>query len=475
MATFGDLVVNLGLNAKPFTRGLGAARGSLGSFSSGITSLIPRIGSLGTALLSAAGVGGFGFMLKSSMDSMDAVAKMADTLGMATEQVTALQHAAGLAGVENEELDKAMVVMTKNISKGADAFKELGLSSDTLKAMSPSAQMGAIADGLNAVGNQTDKVRLATELFGKAGAKMLPMLQGGSAGLKDMAEDAAKLGITFSRVDAAKVEAANDAVSRMKAAFSGLFNTLAIEIAPTITAIANHIADFGGLVGEVARNWQSYWQIAANSFSAVILEATASAAGGFAGLFEAGKVAFDGIIQYAQLKFAQLGALFQQAFAELKGNDFEANVFKMAAGGFGSQASVIGSNIASQTADAFKSESSKIEGVFLDAAAALRAENGGIVEAIATSEQRRLEALTLAGDTATAAATGPAADPKGLIRGSRDAINSMVNLQNRHGGMDPQRQVANNTKRMVSDLDRMVLALQDIASNREPVVIGGFT
>ena len=51
------------------------------------------------------------------------------------------------------------------------------------------------------------------------------------------------LGGSISRIDAAQVEAANDAIAEMGVAMGGLGRTLTIELAPYITAVATTLAD----------------------------------------------------------------------------------------------------------------------------------------------------------------------------------------------------------------------------------------
>jgi hypothetical protein len=75
---------------------------------------------------------------------------------------------------------------------------------------------------------------------------MLNFLSSGSKGLAEMRVEADKLGITFSRLDARRVEEANDAIDRMKMSFGGLKQELIIGTAPalniTATAFTNMIA-----------------------------------------------------------------------------------------------------------------------------------------------------------------------------------------------------------------------------------------
>lgn len=391
---FGDLVVNLGLNANPFTKGLGAARGALGSFSSGLAGIgssLLTFGGAMTGIAGVAGIAGLGMAVNSSMESIDRMAKAADKLGISTESFVGLSHAAGMSGVEMVTLESSMLKLTKTVSTAAngnaglaDKFTAIGLSVSDLMAMSPDKQFYAVAEALKGVTNQSDKVRVATELFGKAGADLLPVLAGGAEGLADMQADAEKLGMTFSRMDAAKVEEANDAISRMKSAFGGLVNTVAIEFAPAIVAMTNAMTEF--------------------------LETSLSAASGFK---KAWQEAF--------------GVYVHERKRALPDVAFKVHAANLPDGGlpFGPPGDL---------------------------------PDGGLPFGLPPKILNML--------------SGNA--PTGLLKGSREAIDRMVGFRNQSSANDPQRQVANHTRRMVGVQERMLAAMQTIA-NGPPIVVGGFT
>ena len=82
------------------------------------------------------------------------------------------------------------------------------------------------------------------DVFGKSGQGLLPLLSSGAAGLGAMQAEAAALGLSFSRLDAAKVEEANDAISRVKAVFVGLARSAVISLAPSLQSAAEGFKSF---------------------------------------------------------------------------------------------------------------------------------------------------------------------------------------------------------------------------------------
>ena len=219
-----------------------AAFKSVGNSAAAATVKIAKIG----AAFATAGVAAGIALTKMSMANVDALAKVSDRLGIATQSLAGLQHAANLAGVESATLEKSLVKLAVGVSDAADgtgiakdAFIELGLSAALLEKMPIDQQMLKVADAMQGVELQADKVRLATELFGARGVAVLNMLGGGSQNLIEMAKEADHLGIAINRVDAAKIELANDAVERAKGVFTGLGNQLATSFSPLIMTVAD--------------------------------------------------------------------------------------------------------------------------------------------------------------------------------------------------------------------------------------------
>lgn len=232
--------------------------GSAGKLASAAAKIGLTFATAGTAAAAA--------LTKMSMQNIDALAKTSDRLGIATQSLAGLQHAANLAGVENKTLEKSLQNLAIGVSDAADgsgiakdALIELGLSAATLEKMPVDAQMMKVADAMQGVELQADKVRIATELFGSRGVKVLNMIGGGASDLADVAKEAEHLGISVNRVDAAKIELANDAVERAKGVFTGLGNQLGTAFSPIIEMVANlfrqsalDTEDFGSIGQRVA-------------------------------------------------------------------------------------------------------------------------------------------------------------------------------------------------------------------------------
>lgn len=273
MATIGDLVVNLSARTAPFSKGLGGASKRLSRFASGVASTITRVTAFGGALVGVAGVGGLGLMVKQSLASIDATAKLADRINATTEDLTALGFAAQQTGASQESLNSSLTRMSRRIglfAKGTGAAKsaleQLGFAAEDLTRLSAGEQFREIVARISELPTVAQRGAAAFEIFGQSGQQLMGLIDAGPEGLRQLSDEADRLGLTFSRLDAAKVEAANDAMNRVKRAVGGAAQDLTIKLAPAIEAVANFAAeslvpafgDVGGTVDDLLFGFQNF-------------------------------------------------------------------------------------------------------------------------------------------------------------------------------------------------------------------------
>ena len=179
-------------------------------------------------ILGGVAVAGFGAALTSvinkSREAIDQQAKFADRIGISTEALGGLTHAANLTGVSQQNLQLGLQRMTRRVAEAAqgtgeakNALAELGLEADQLAKLPVDEQFAEIAEAMADVENQGDRVRLAMRLFDSEGVALVNTLRLGKDGLRDAQIEAEKYGIALSGLDAQKVQDANDEITRAKA------------------------------------------------------------------------------------------------------------------------------------------------------------------------------------------------------------------------------------------------------------------
>lgn len=244
--------------------------GGVSKLFGGLQSKIAKIGAaVGVAFSAGAVIAG----IRSTATALDDVAKTANKLGASADAFIMLEHASGLAGVSTEELADAMRKNLDVIGSATDAgketegvFKSIGISARDLANMSLEQRMTAIAGALEQIKNPADRVRIAVDLFGRAGANLLPLFSQGAAGLQAAMKEAQLLGLTIGD-GAGKVEAANDALSRLWQVGVGVFRQLTVALAPFIEQFATALLP---TVVALGRAFVSTFTGAFNSASVVV-------------------------------------------------------------------------------------------------------------------------------------------------------------------------------------------------------------
>jgi flagellar hook-basal body complex protein FliE len=236
--------LNFTITAKDLTQGtfrklnqsLGLVRKALFNFKVGLTAV--------------AGAAGIGLLVKSSLQSIDTLGKTAQKLGVTSQALQKLRYASNLAGVETRTVDMAVQRFTRRLSEAAngtgeakDALKELGLNAKELAKQPLDKQMLALADAFDDVQSSGDKVRLAFKLFDSEGVAFVNTLEGGSAALQKMFQDAEGLGFILSSSSVKGVEEANDAMMKLGVMFKGVADQITAGLAPAFRVIVDLIRD----------------------------------------------------------------------------------------------------------------------------------------------------------------------------------------------------------------------------------------
>jgi len=257
--SIGKFAVNIGANTRGFSKGLGRASMASRSFGKSISGLAVKMAGIAGAFLAArSAVRAVG----TQFDEVDKIAKFAKQTGLATESIAAFGHAGALAGVGTEQVNKGVQRMSRQIGEAnmgiktaARGFEMLGLDTQALANMSPEQQFGMIADKIKAIKDPAERAAAAYAIFGRSGQDMIPMLMGGSAAMNEARKEAEALGMTFSAVDAAKVEESNDAWHRVKTAVSGVVRMFTVHLAPVLTNISTKFVEVAKVIIGKVKEW----------------------------------------------------------------------------------------------------------------------------------------------------------------------------------------------------------------------------
>ncbi|TRO09215.1 phage tail protein [Ectopseudomonas mendocina] len=194
---------------------------------------------------------GIGAMIKSSIDSADALDEMSQRTGIAVESLSLLVPAAQLSAVSTEKFEAGLKKLATGMLEAATGSEESAQNFDAL-GVAIQNQDGTLrdseqvlldlADRFQAMPDGAEKAALAVDIFGKAGAEMIPFLNQGREGVGALKQEAAELGLQLSADTAAQAGNFNDALDKLKLATQSIGNQIIASLLPALNDMA------GGMV-----------------------------------------------------------------------------------------------------------------------------------------------------------------------------------------------------------------------------------
>jgi hypothetical protein len=201
-----------------------------------------------------AGVGaavvGLGLLIQKSIETADQFNDLSMKTGMSTEALSTLDYALQLSGGNTELLEITMRKFNNTIdatyqltNDQTSAFNRLGISvknnDGTLK--DNEQLLLEVADKFSLMEDGSTKAALATDLFGKSGTALIPMLNEGKVGLAAMQEEARRLGLEIDSNTARRADEFNDNLTRLEGAVSGVGLRIADQLMPALIGVSSSL------------------------------------------------------------------------------------------------------------------------------------------------------------------------------------------------------------------------------------------
>lgn len=199
---------------------------------------------LGAAFGAAAGaLAGLGVAVRKQINDFDDLSKASQKIGVPVEDLIALRYAADLSDVSTESLDKSLGKLARTVVDAAQgsttavaAYQALGVSfreaDGSLRSVGD--LLPELADRFAAMEDGTAKTGLAMQIFGRTGADLIPLLNGGAAGLREATNEARALGLVIDGQTGRSAEAFNDNLTRLGRVFTGVVTQITARMLPAL-------------------------------------------------------------------------------------------------------------------------------------------------------------------------------------------------------------------------------------------------
>jgi hypothetical protein len=248
----------LRINAK--ATGEGDVRRLSGAIS-GLGGAASRIGALTTALTGVgAALGGIGVAAgaKGIIDMADSLDELSQRSGVTVETLSKLGLAARQSGLDTEQVSGALVRLSRNLGEiatgggkdAASALSALGISATDSSGQLKNADqiLMEVADRFEQMPDGAMKAKVAMDLFGRAGAALIPMLNMGSDAIQN-------LNTGISKEFARDAGIFNDRMETMRAQATAFGAMILEQVLPHLIVGAEAAINFGdGLVKAFEEN-----------------------------------------------------------------------------------------------------------------------------------------------------------------------------------------------------------------------------
>lgn len=217
----GDIKFNVGANTAQFDAGMSRVANSARTAGDKIKQAFSGLGGI---LVGGAALAG----LKSLMDGLDRVAKMATRFGTSAESIQRVSLAADLAGtsidVVAQSMQKASIAASKATIEGgtmAETFQRAGINAQEFNKAQLDQKLLMVARAFEAARGNADKTNAIIEILGsRAAGQLIPLISNVQALEEEMANAA-----VASDAMVSEIEKANDRMTRfgntIKVAFAG--------------------------------------------------------------------------------------------------------------------------------------------------------------------------------------------------------------------------------------------------------------
>ncbi len=240
-----DIAAKITLNTSEYEEGLKGAEGKGSSFASKLKSGLGSAAKVGGAAILALGTAAVA-LGKKFMDGIndigqygDAIDKNSQKMGISAKAYQEWDFVLQHSGSSIDAMGRGMMTLSKQAESNSDAFKKLGISTEDLANLNKEDLFAKTIEGLQALGEGTERDTLAAELFGGSAKELGPLLNTTAEDVAAMRDQVNELGGVMSD-DAVKNAAAfRDSIQNLKTAFEGIGRQFLSEFLPTVTTVSD--------------------------------------------------------------------------------------------------------------------------------------------------------------------------------------------------------------------------------------------
>lgn len=231
------------------------AGAALGAMKIAATAVVGAIKGIGKAAVSAGKA-----VWNLGVDSgqwADALITQSNQTGVDTETLQEWEYAARFVDTEVSTMTKGMTKLTKAYAKGTSSKKKsvklskgvvVSLRNENGELKTQSEFYLDTIDALHNMTNTAQRNRAAQEIFGKSYTDMLPLINSGTAAIREYAAEARSMGIIITADNVYALGQFDDQMQRFDATMNAIKTNLAVAFLPVLELVSGRLTEFTGKV-----------------------------------------------------------------------------------------------------------------------------------------------------------------------------------------------------------------------------------
>lgn len=248
----GRAVLVLTTDDQGLVTGVEHAEGKVKGFQKTTKDTGDSLGELGKQIKGAFAAGAIVAFTQKVLDFAGSMVDLSAKTGIGTDALQAWKLEFGGAGVSIDTVTDAATRLSKAIigdDKGVvNVLTQLGLNVANLKTQRPEEMFTAVADAIGKIENPAEKAFAAMTVFGKAGAELLPALNGH---LAESVEKFREMGLIVEESTLVAADNFGDQLGLLGQQLLGVTATILGPLLPGLSALAELLMYVGGIIRDV--------------------------------------------------------------------------------------------------------------------------------------------------------------------------------------------------------------------------------
>lgn len=245
---FGSILLDTSETDKSLAKTEKSGKNLASTLASGAKTVVAAGAAIGAAA-TAAGAAIYG-IAKDAAGTTDEIDKMSQKIGISREEYQELAFVCSQSGTDVNKLQGGMKTLTNSIDSAVNGgktatamFDKLGISVKNADG-SVRSQEEVLNDAVRALQGMEDgaeKAALATDLFGKAGTELMPLLNSEAGSFDEMRQQAHDLGLVLSDEAVDAGVHLTDTIDQCERSFKSIVTQIGVAVMPLVQSAAEWV------------------------------------------------------------------------------------------------------------------------------------------------------------------------------------------------------------------------------------------